>query len=549
MPEKKRVRLEENDDEGGDGQSSGEDESRCAASPIQELDETEEIDRRVDILPGEILSEPRTLATRECDHHESPPLLPRWAEELRRVPKRRRIVHDVITVGSYGEAQESYFTLSKRLEEPRAGYAFAAISFHISGCRRPHLHVVHDCSWSNGTCRCVAFAGFRRRPNRSSVWSCNTNGWDYFRLVDYLNKEPRRLEYLKVAGTSWLEYIGAEVLELPRHCRCGTAGAVEVLFGAFQGPSACDDCTRSVGGHPNTSQVYATETTPRETRRCEKAHHTEESLFLILSQNPVSPLTNITRTPMWLERADLRFIRLDDKRLQRAIQVLNEQLCNWTTLDYISLYQKTNPLFDAPHGNISQYYMDVPSSFAAIVELLEYQLGPEVPDFVTNLYNLLERRVPKKNCMEIVSPPSAGKNFFFDAVVSFYINRGTIHNFNKYSSFPLQDAVGKRILIWNEPNCESSAFETIKKIFGGDVDSVAVKYSSDMTVTRTPVIVLSNHETFPRIPAFNHRMFRYRWKTCPELLKYDKKVNPLALINLFDAYLDDHEYTATRRVQ
>ncbi|XP_042146522.1 uncharacterized protein LOC120838467 [Ixodes scapularis] len=284
-------------------------------------------------------------------------------------------------------------------------------------------------------------------------------------------------------------------------------------------------------------------------RRCEKAHHTEESLFLILSQNPVSPLTNITRTPMWLERADLRFIRLDDKRLQRAIQVLNEQLCNWTTLDYISLYQKTNPLFDAPHGNISQYYMDVPSSFAAIVELLEYQLGPDVPDFVTNLYNLLERHVPKKNCMEIVSPPSAGKNFFFDAVVSFYINRGTIHNFNKYSSFPLQDAVGKRILIWNEPNCESSAFETIKKIFGGDVDSVAVKYSSDMTVTRTPVIVLSNHETFPRIAAFNHRIFRYRWKTCPQLLKYDKKVNPLALINLFDAYLDDHEYTATRRVQ
>ncbi|XP_042145649.1 uncharacterized protein LOC120843049 [Ixodes scapularis] len=370
-----------------------------------------------------------------------------------------------------------------------------------------------------------------------------------FGLVTPMDGTISASSTILIKRTSWLEYIGAEVLELPRHCRCGTAGAVEVLFGAFQGPSACDDCTRSVGGHPNTSQVYATETTPRETRRCEKAHHTEESLFLILSQNPVSPLTNITRTPMWLERADLRFIRLDDKRLQRAIQVLNEQLCNWTTLDYISLYQKTNPLFDAPHGNISQYYMDVPSSFAAIVELLEYQLGPEVPDFVTNLYNLLERRVPKKNCMEIVSPPSAGKNFFFDAVVSFYINRGTIHNFNKYSSFPLQDAVGKRILIWNEPNCESSAFETIKKIFGGDVDSVAVKYSSDMTVTRTPVIVLSNHETFPRIPAFNHRMFRYRWKTCPELLKYDKKVNPLALINLFDAYLDDHEYTATRRVQ
>lgn len=65
--------------------------------------------------------------------------------------------------------------------------------------------------------------------------------------------------------------------------------------------------------------------------------------------------------------------------------------------------------------------------------------------------------------MEIVSPPSAGKNFFFDPVLSFYINRGTIRNFNRYTSFPLQDTVGRRILVWNEPNCESSAFDTVKK--------------------------------------------------------------------------------------
>lgn len=141
------------------------------------------------------------------------------------------------------------------------------------------------------------------------------------------------------------------------------------------------------------------------------------------------------------------------------------------------------------------------------------------------------------------------KTFFFDAVISFYINRGTIHNFNRYSNFPLQDAVGRRVLLWNEPNCESSAFETIKKIFGGDVDNVAVKYSPDMTVTRTPVIVLSNNETFPRDAAFNHRMFRYRWRPCPRLLQYTKKVNPLALINLFDAYLDDEEYLVARELK
>lgn len=122
--------------------------------------------------------------------------------------------------------------------------------------------------------------------------------------------------------------------------------------------------------------------------------------------------------------------------------------------------------------------MTVEDSFAAMLELLDFQFDSnrqEVSDFVNNLYCLVEKLIPKKNCMEIVSPPGAGKNFFFDAVLSFYINRGTVRNFNRFSSFPLQDTVGRRILVWNEPNCESSA-----------LDSVAVKYSADQTITRTP---------------------------------------------------------------
>ncbi|KAH8038291.1 hypothetical protein HPB51_000596 [Rhipicephalus microplus] len=41
-----------------------------------------------------------------------------------------------------------------------------------------------------------------------------------------------------------------------------------------------------------------------------------------------------------------------------------------------------------------------------------------------------------------------------------------------------------------------------------DVDSVAVKYSADQTISRTPVIVLSNNEVFLDDQAFNHHMWR-----------------------------------------
>ncbi|CAN7993717.1 unnamed protein product [Ixodes pacificus] len=350
------------------------------------------------------------------------------------------------------------------------------------------------------------------------------------------------------AGSStlrWQEQIGTNTLEHAGHLGRETSRTMEALFGTCSSTSPCEDCSRTTDGHKDATSLCSGKTNPREARGRKKAH-TEESLYKVLISNPVSPLTSITRTPLWLESPDLRFIRLDDKRLQRAIQVLNEQMCNWTTLDYISLYSNTCPLFDAPHGNISSYYMDVTSPFQAIVHLLEYQFGDQVPVFIQDLYNLVERRNPRKKLHRSCVSPSAGKNFFFDAIVSFYINRGTIHNFNRYSSVPLQDAVGKRLLVWNEPNCESAAFEAIKKIVGDDVDIVSVKYSPDMIVTQTRVILLSNSHTFPRDEAFNHRIFRYNWTACPALKMYDEKVHPLAIINLFDKYLDDEEYRIQR---
>ncbi|XP_042150540.1 uncharacterized protein LOC115312284 [Ixodes scapularis] len=546
-PEPKRQKVDHHD-QGQHGRTRREGDSGLATQYVQPLDFSAYLARALDQIPGDDISQSGAARTGMDEDYQSPPVPARWAEELRRVPTRRRIVHDVIPVGSLGEAESLYQTLSRSFEDPRSGFAFTAVSFHLDGCRKPHVHVVHDCAWSNGSCRCVAFYGIHRRPNRASIWTSNATGWDYWRLVVYLATNPRRLKHFAVAGADWREYLGAAPVEHRGHTGCGSSRTVETLLGAFPSTSACEDCSRSTGGDQDAVSLRPGTSTAGQTRRRQNAH-TEESLYRVIIRNPVSPLNSIIRTPVWLDSPDLRFIQLDDKRLQRAIQVLNEQLCNWTTLDYIQLYSTTNPLFDAPHGNISAYYMDVSASYDAMVRLLEYQLGEEVQEFVHDLYNLLERRVPMKNCMEVVSPPSAGKNFFFDAVVSFYINRGTIHNFNRYSNFPLQDAVGKRVLIWNEPNCESAAYETIKKIFGGDVDNVAVKYSPDMIVTRTPVIVLSNNETFPRDEAFNHRMFRYKWRSCPALKQYDKKIHPLALISLFDNYLDDQEYKLQRNLK
>lgn len=197
--------------------------------------------------------------------------------------------------------------------------------------------------------------------------------------------------------------------------------------------------------------------------------------------------------------------------------------------------KKADKVYFACIPNFDEHYFTSRESFEIIKELLSFQCS-DVYQFVKDLYNWLERKTNKKNCFSIVSPPNAGKNYFFDAVIHLMCNNGQIANFNKHISFPLMDCVNRRILVWNEPHCETSAYEDIKLLFGGDSMKVRVKYKDDACVERTPVLLLANYELFPKDEAFNTRMFRYYWKPFPLLKKYKKYLNPFAIIKLFQHF-------------
>ncbi len=140
--------------------------------------------------------------------------------------------------------------------------------------------------------------------------------------------------------------------------------------------------------------------------------------------------------------------------------------------------------------------------------------------------------------MVIHSPPSAGKNFFFDAIKDYYLNCGHLCNANKFNNFPFQDAEGRRIVLWNEPNYSPEFLEPIKEILGGDSTSVNVKYQHDTPVYRTPVIVLTNNKvSFMNHQAFRDRIKVFNWQAAPFLVEYNKKPNPLAVYHFLDKYL------------
>lgn len=207
---------------------------------------------------------------------------------------------------------------------------------------------------------------------------------------------------------------------------------------------------------------------------------------------------------------------------------------------HFSNLDPTHIIFNAPLGNVGDYYYPIDQSIKILTRLIMYQCSNRVDrynEFMLSLKNILNREIPKVNTLYIVSAPNAGKNFFFDAVIHYCINFGQMGNFSRYDNFPLMDCVDRRVILWNEPCFEPSACETLKMILGGDTVPAKIKYQPDAIITRTPVIVLSNNDVFPNDKAFNSRIKRYDWKTCPWLKKCNKKPHPLCIYHLLKKYM------------
>lgn len=261
-----------------------------------------------------------------------------------------------------------------------------------------------------------------------------------------------------------------------------------------------------------------------------------------LMRYPCTPMLSTIDSEPWLANNTLKYIRETDSDLKLVIGMLKSRICTWNFFDFKILYERQScqPMWDHRFLDTSSYYYDVEGSVNILVRLLEYQFNKDVDlivNFLTDLYNVCERLVPKLNTIVCVSPHSAGKNFFFDMVLNFYWNRGQMGNPNKHNAFAYQECHGKRIILWNEPNYESSETDMLKMVLGGDNYNVRVKNLPDVSVARTPVIVLSNTERpFMQDPTFDNRIRVYRWSACSDLKEYSCKPTPLAFPALLEYY-------------
>lgn len=454
-----------------------------------------------------------------------------------------QFLQDVVLAGSDRAAEELAEYISGLFRSGGRGYY--CVSVHDS-----HVHVLHDCSYSDGSCRCnwkkkttdqegVEFRRRVQRQRRRGIRKLSLSDWQ--RIYLYFSTEGRQLKAPYInrkiqAIPDSSKDLSKLRLTRPRREASALAGKEEQDLEGDPDELRCflenGQSSGPIGGCSNASSSG----TKRKRKENQEVFSQLQSL---LQQHPVAPLINIVDHPVYLESPIARY-RSSSCKIQDGVDVFAKKLMRYSVEDfYNNIYSNPEciPIFSAGHVDVDSYYYDIEDSLDVINKLLNVQFNhkeEDIYDFLRVLYDILNRNIPKCNTILVFSPPSAGKNYFFDMVMDYFLSKGQLGRANKYNNFAFQDAYGKRIIMWNEPNYESALTDQLKMMTAGDAYTVNVKNKPDAAVYKTPIVILTNNN----IPlmhdlTFKDRIVKYTWRTAPFLKECNKKPYPVALYHLF----------------
>lgn len=121
----------------------------------------------------------------------------------------------------------------------------------------------------------------------------------------------------------------------------------------------------------------------------------------------------------------------------------------------------------------------------------------DISDFANDLYDLLMCIDSKKNCLRLTGIANSGKSLIAQLIVKPFIS-AYVNNHNSENEFYLSSFLNKSVCLCEELMCTPATAEDFKSILGGANIDISKKYSAKQMLTRTPIIVTSNHRTFGR---------------------------------------------------
>lgn len=421
-----------------------------------------------------------------------------------------------------------------------------------------HIHIVHDCAYPGGQCRCrimqhPEIRGSLQKPLRRIKFVSELDEIDWANVLLYfgVSKWPSQQQiwiggrlqglpdYDKVVRWKRMQARSREILEREDQ---GAGHNYQ------QGQSNYEDDQQSVssndGQHGRQKRSHDEEKPVRGKRT--KFERISTAVHALLSKHFCLPANHIKH----LKCNDLNFDFLYDptveKHYQNACDLFTHIHNKYSLSDFRDLYSKGCPVFYANDIVPWEYYHNPIDSFRFVKELLEFQFEndeEEICKFLINIRDWFNKLGwegnPKMNTILIEGPANCGKNYFFDMISAIAYNVGHIGRVcNKTNNFPLQDCFNRRLCIANEMSVEETAVEDMKKLCEGTAFNIRVKFQGDKIFTKAPVIVITNNYIdFLHRPEFlGVRVHKIMWRQAELLKESTKKPFPLTLFTLYDHY-------------
>lgn len=394
-----------------------------------------------------------------------------------------------------------------------------------SGSSR-HAHYVHWCpSWQRGRgCNCGYIRKARQLGFSTKCQYVGEMSQDHWiNLLSYLQKKGKVTISAHQNYSNKLDKLRHAFGQVTASQWNSSRNNFRCSYDAIEGPSVPKPTNGTTGEVARTS-------------RTQKFSDVATCIYHLYQTNMWLSTEHAFKDPIFINQFQDMYYTYTES-LKRINSLVFDQLQDeWRSLSFeeIMLKRKNNTFNDC------LYYSNEYSTWV-LLRLLKCQLGTwdNIVTFLDHVLNILNKQYPKINTLNIKGAPGSGKTWFVECLGKLCWFTGRCDSsINKFTQFPFEHMLGKRLTIFNEFNLAPSFKDVVKEILEGANVSINVKYRPRCILERVPVIITTNNNwehDHPMVDrqAFAQRMITYEWHPQPWLKNEEGYPHPPAIANLF----------------